>query len=949
MGMWIPKSDLVMMGISEATIYRRTQRDGEWRSRVESASGREGRPSKEYLLESLPGELQMKWQRMKNCELRIAECGIEELSSERRASAAVVDRPAPRLEEPAEAGTLNERYDDASLEESDSKGNPRPDDRLQRLAAALARFSPPRYTLDQRQAVENRCLELSAICDQVIALSRKGKGRRKISNCKSQISENRPGSQTDARAGTLTVRSPGASEAGRNRSYSPALIQLAKRAASSDPTYTEMYPSAQHPPSVFTLLKWTKQYRKSGPVVFIRQTQTLRPEIDERFKDVPPRAVEWLQSNYESYSSGALSQFGKKWMEFCRRQKIEMPFEVRSQRSEAQAGSVRYEWRPGAPGSCYAWLHNWRRRLPQLARTLAEEGQRSVEAKYGYIIRHYEDVRPRELWTMDWKQLDVCFWKPADKPGGSPRLVREWLCPALDVASRAPFGWHIQDRPNARGVTLAYLDGVSRSAWKQDPELAMLCGVQRVSGSGSGVPGSGPGDRKPRLHLDNGKDFRSHTIEGQTIHIKGFDLETGLLLTLRSYDVGLAADFDLTIQNAKVRNAKAKIVEPWFRYAIGLWEEGMPGYCGNRPENKPHWFAAAVRLHKAFAKRENGKPADLRELPNVWREEFERSEAEYGVGTPFLSEQEFRARFTGRLLEYLQSPHGSLRDVIGDMSPVAHLNAYADSPHMLTEQSTAILLMIPRTETVINGEIKMTWAGESFIYRAVAGDLGTDAALYNLPYRAKVEVRYDPNAIGRVLVLNEGGPVCWAENPQLLGWNARAEDLRAAGQKKKERDRAGREYWDKQTQPAPDWQNEAEARQNVVQLKRAVGDEGSGFGVQGPGFEQSSDFKTQISGDSEPAPGAGLAGVTKLTRFDGKGAVQGPRSKVQGPRSEVRGQKSEVSGFQGLTLVEEEAEDLEPWALSQMPEAEGASEDDVIESLLASSEEYLNSLGRAEE
>lgn len=84
--------------------------------------------------------------------------------------------------------------------------NSSPDDRLERLKAALARFSPPQYTLDQRRAIENRCIELSRLCDQAIALIAKLKGRGQAGDT------------------GLTVYSPGSSQAGTNRAYHPDLI-----------------------------------------------------------------------------------------------------------------------------------------------------------------------------------------------------------------------------------------------------------------------------------------------------------------------------------------------------------------------------------------------------------------------------------------------------------------------------------------------------------------------------------------------------------------------------------------------------------------------------------------------------------------------------------------------------------------------------------------------------
>jgi hypothetical protein len=184
--------ELVELGVSKAKIWRKTQ-NREWEWTLGPSPGKEGlRRPKLILVSSLPSDLQIKWAR---------------LDSERRASA-VTDSDSS-VSRPVEE-----------------------DDRLQKLQAALARFSPPEYTLDHRAAVERRAVELARLADETIELIRRLK------------SENR-----------LTLLSPGAKEAGRDRVYDPGLAALANRAACSDTVFLTLYPSSQNPPSSGTWLK----------------------------------------------------------------------------------------------------------------------------------------------------------------------------------------------------------------------------------------------------------------------------------------------------------------------------------------------------------------------------------------------------------------------------------------------------------------------------------------------------------------------------------------------------------------------------------------------------------------------------------------------------------------------------------------------------------------------
>src|SRR5690349_16315448 len=132
MTVWVSKKDLLALGVGEATIYRK-DRDKVWESRRAESDGR-GQPPKEYLFDSLPADLQIAWLK---------------LDGERRAGAAT-----------DETDNQNKETDRGVLSEF----------RLSRLVAALARFSPPVYTLDQKESVQRRCVELGKLCDEGAAL-----------------------------------------------------------------------------------------------------------------------------------------------------------------------------------------------------------------------------------------------------------------------------------------------------------------------------------------------------------------------------------------------------------------------------------------------------------------------------------------------------------------------------------------------------------------------------------------------------------------------------------------------------------------------------------------------------------------------------------------------------------------------------------------------------------
>lgn len=785
-----------------------------------------GRAPTEILVNSLPPELQ----------LRVREYLAKE---EERLSAAT--------EEERGSGSLTD--DTSRGVEADDCGEETPDERLESFVAALNRFSPPKYSIEQREAIRAHCLKLAGICDRAAALIKRLKKERRL------MPLAKPGQKATLPGG---------------RVYAPELARLVKEAVSTDPAYLALYRNASEPPAVGTFLYILKRYQRKGLVTFIRQAPTISEHSDKRFLNIPEEAEDWLRANFRNYASARLTKFGEKWLGWARRAGIELPFTTH---------------RPGKKGSCYAWLHRWRQAVPATAVTLATKGERGFEATYGYIIRDYSGLRPRDGWTMDWRQFDVAYWVPAKRGGGAAKLVREWLCPVIDLASVAVFGWVIEDRPNARGVTRAYLDGVRRSEWKSLPGMELLCGIQRKR----------EGGEEPFAHFDNGKDFRSALMDGKEVKISRFDLEDGLVSTLTSYAVGLASEVGIRIKHAKVRNAKSKIVEPWFRYAVGLWEETLPGFCGNKTTEKPHFFAAAQRIHQAFMKRRDPKPADLKELPPLWLGVYERNKEKYGVGTPFLSEAEFRALFTAQMIKYLNEPHGRLWDEVGQMSPVEYLQQYADTPHMLTETTIEGLMMEPREVTVSRGEIVVKWGGEDFVYREVASDVSDGAALVRLPgEKPKVEFRFEAVKLGRALVMSGGRAVCRVECPPLLGWGASADDFKVAGQHKKRLREAAEEWF----QVPKDWRDIAAERQEpqVAEMQIAVGAE---------------DLQ-------EPAPPR--AEIIVPTRFD----------RVSNPVATARGTDRKA----GPRLVTTEPSEPEPWEVATVEESGEPVESDDFEDYL---------------
>jgi len=148
---------------------------------------------------------------------------------------------------------------------------------------------------------------------------------------------------------------------------------------------------------------------------------------------------------------------------------------------------------PPAPNTIRARIRAVDKRLAMEKR----EGKRAAKYKYGEIKGHFPDADfPLAVVQIDHTELDV---ELVDDEHRLP-LGRPWLTLAIDVYSRMVTGMYLSlDHPSAFSVGMC----IQHSVLTKEAELDAL-----------GIEDSWPVWGKMRtLHFDNGKDFRSKTIE----------------------------------------------------------------------------------------------------------------------------------------------------------------------------------------------------------------------------------------------------------------------------------------------------------------------------------------------------------------------------------------------------------------------------------------------------
>jgi len=217
------------------------------------------------------------------------------------------------------------------------------------------------------------------------------------------------------------------------------------------------------------------------------------------------------------------------------------------------------------------------------------------------IRRDWSRVHAMDCWVADHRQLDV--WVPrrvlVDELASGRRTGRKtwrwawyrpWLTMFLDVATWHPVAWDIRfENPDANQVMSVFCRGVQ------------LWG-------------------KPlHLYLDNGKDFRARRFAGgrkkRTAEPGARNMEpgektasqfpapgsrfpvppfasTGSAVIPESAVQPILEMLGISVTWALPYNAKAKVVEPWFRLMSERFDRTFPTYLGNKPERRPERIKA---------------------------------------------------------------------------------------------------------------------------------------------------------------------------------------------------------------------------------------------------------------------------------------------------------------------------------------------------------------------
>lgn len=245
------------------------------------------------------------------------------------------------------------------------------------------------------------------------------------------------------------------------------------------------------------------------------------------------------------------------------------------------------------------------------------------------------------------------------------KAIRADLSAWVDLRSRKGVGWCITPQANSESIGLAMKNAI---------ESHGLAGV---------------------IYTDNGKDYLSEYIEA------------------------VCNDLEIGIRNCIPKSPQSKLIERFFREVHDKFSRYQPGYCGNKPENRPEGFDQK-KLLKA------GKLMSLETLVE---------------------------RFAAWVEEYNNTVHGALKDTPANVAAnVEHFR-----PGVVNSKVLEVLFMKRTHVKVHDGYIRLF--GRDF------WTFGTDIDWLIGQY---VEVWYDFNNMGQVLIKHNGKVVGTAMNKKAL-------------------------------------------------------------------------------------------------------------------------------------------------------------------------------------
>lgn len=243
----------------------------------------------------------------------------------------------------------------------------------------------------------------------------------------------------------------------------------------------------------------------------------------------------------------------------------------------------------------YATARRYLNQLPLALRIKKREGAKAFNDKAAAFVKRSYDMDIMQIISADHHILDLLCRHPHK---GTP--FRPWLTMITDYRSRKPLGWQICVTPN-RYTILAALEQCVENY---------------------GVPSE--------IHIDNGKDFKSKLLNGETITIKNQDpFEEAQSIELQ----GVFGRLGTTVHFATAYRGQAKPVERFFRFVTETFSKQFPSYTGSNTSDRPKDVALYYgRINGQEKRGDLLELEDVDALMNLWVKRYSAEHHHTGEG-----------------------------------------------------------------------------------------------------------------------------------------------------------------------------------------------------------------------------------------------------------------------------------------------------------------------------
>ena len=431
-----------------------------------------------------------------------------------------------------------------------------------------------------------------------------------------------------------------------------------------------------------TLYRWVEK-AEAGTPGLLRKRKTLTE--GKSFRAITPEMETIIRYAYQSYGAPKAAAAVRKVEKYCKENDITPPSKT----------------------SIYRFIDNLKKTEPA-ACCLARYGQTEYMKKFAPHGQRMEPERVMQIVMGDHHELDL-FVSYGNQP------IRPWITMWFDVKSRCPVGWTISTQANGETIAMALahmmspkrlstIDHGTGEITEQTIELGGLCET---------------------LYIDNGKDYKSRLKKK----------EVKFEMNQKSLDI--CQHLGVKVVFATPYHAQAKAhVERFFGTVAGIFSTEQPGWCSNKPENRPAGFDE----HKLC---EKGQLLDIYQLAerfNDWVFDF-----------------------------YLERKHSTI-----DTKPIElHFDGSKLKKGWPQQSTLNMLLCIKEKARVYKEGIRRF--GKLYWHEVLDEYIGQD-----------VIIRFDPAHIGEIHVSNaKNGFVCTATNAQLMRWDSCADDIKKLKSRRK--------------------------------------------------------------------------------------------------------------------------------------------------------------------